>query len=156
MYPDDVETRIGSVKHIEELTILGMDDPRGGERIACVAVCKEDSTLDPDARRARAQKSLDAALKQLPAAMRPAHVTLLDSPLPRTATRKVKRREVRRLIERVGPLSELVDTLRAVNEAALHRARTESALRRIALEAACLRGTFDDKNIKRLAREATQ
>ncbi len=74
--------------------------------MACVAVPEEDAALSRAERHARARQALDKALSALPASSRPAVVTLLDTPLPRTATRKVKRPEVRRLIERVAPLSE--------------------------------------------------
>ncbi len=97
VYPDDVEARLGSVEHISELAIVGTDNPRGGERVACVAVAED---------REAGRKSLDAAVAKLPPAMRPAIVTMIETPLPRTATRKVKRAEVRRLVERVARLSE--------------------------------------------------
>jgi long-chain acyl-CoA synthetase len=106
VYPDDVEARLGKVEHVLELVIVGTSDPRGGERVACVAVPEEDAALSRAERHARARQALDKALSALPASSRPAVVTLLDTPLPRTATRKVKRPEVRRLIERVAPLSE--------------------------------------------------
>ncbi|MEZ4369906.1 MAG: AMP-binding protein [Polyangiaceae bacterium] len=106
VYPDDVEARLGKIEHIEEYAILGVDDPRGGERIACVAVPEEDPEHDRAARHARARQSLERALNGLPAVMRPGVTTLLDVALPRTATRKVKRRELRRLLDRVAPLSE--------------------------------------------------
>jgi long-chain acyl-CoA synthetase len=91
---------------VAEIAIVGVNDPRGGERVACVAVPHEESASTRAERHARAKKALDKALAKLPASQRPAIVTLLDAPLPRTATRKVKRNEVRRLIERVAPLSE--------------------------------------------------
>jgi outer membrane protein TolC len=69
---------------------------------------------------------------------------------------KLHRDATRRYLTGVGPLSELVDTIRAVNEAALGRARAEAALRSITVEAECLRGAFDDDQITRLAREASQ
>ncbi len=106
VYPDDVEARLGKVEHIEELAVFGVEDGRGGERIACVAVPEEDSAFDRAARHARARRSLDKALNALPLAMRPQVVTLLDVALPRTTTRKVKRRELERLLTRVAPLSE--------------------------------------------------
>ncbi|MEB2312708.1 MAG: AMP-binding protein [Sorangiineae bacterium] len=97
VYPDDVEARLGTIDGIKELAIVGVMSPRGGERVACVAVAEE---------REQGKRALDAALQKLPASMRPAMVTVIETPLPRTATRKVKRAEVRRLIERVAPLSE--------------------------------------------------
>jgi len=99
VYPDDVEARIGPVEHIKELTVLAVSDPRGGERIACLATVAEDDTATRDERHDRARRALDKALLGLPVHMRPAIVRLTDLPLPRTATRKVKRAEVRRTIE---------------------------------------------------------
>lgn len=106
VYPDDVEARLGAIEHIAELAIVGIDDPRGGERVACVAVPADDDSLSRVERKERARKSLERALSALPPSQRPAVVTLLETKLPRTTTRKVKRNEVRRVIERVGPLSE--------------------------------------------------
>jgi long-chain acyl-CoA synthetase len=105
VYPDDVEARLGTIEHVAELAV-GADDARGGERVAAVAVVEPDDALERSARHARAKKNLDRAFAALPQVMRPALVTLVDVPLPRTATHKVKRAEVRRLVERVAPLSE--------------------------------------------------
>ncbi len=106
VYPDDVEARLGEVEHVSELAIVGVSDPRGGERVACVAVPAEAADVPRAERHARAKRSLGAALSKLPPAMRPSVTTLIDVPLPRTTTRKVKRREVQRLVERVAPLSD--------------------------------------------------
>lgn len=101
VYPDDVEARLGQIDHIQEYVVLGASDPRGGERIACVAVPAPDDDVPRADRHAKAKSALDKALAQLPNAMRPAVTLLIDVPLPRTATRKVKRAEVRRLVDRV-------------------------------------------------------
>jgi long-chain acyl-CoA synthetase len=106
VYPDDVEARLGKVDHITEFVILGVSDARGGERIACVAVPEEDESVTRAERHARAKVSLDRALTALPNVQRPAITTLIDVPLPRTATRKVKRPEVRRLVERITESSQ--------------------------------------------------
>ncbi len=106
IYPDDVEARLGSIEGIEELALVGISAERGGERLACVAVPAAAPELSRAERHARAKKSLDKALAALPAVQRPALVQLVDGPLPRTATRKVKRGEVRGLLERTAPLSE--------------------------------------------------
>ena len=70
---------------------------------------------------------------------------------------KLHRDATRRYLTGVAPLSELVDTIRAVNEAALARVRAESQLRSIDLEAKCLqgRGAFD-KEPTRLTRKASR
>jgi len=106
VYPDDVEARLGAIEHVAELAIVGIEDPRGGERVACVAVPADDDSVTAAERRERAKASLERALAKLPNRQRPQVVTLLDAALPRTTTRKVKRNEVRRLLERVAPLSE--------------------------------------------------
>ncbi len=101
VYPDDVEARLAQIERITEYVVLGVSDPRGGERIACVAVPTPDDALTRAERHAKAKAALDKALADLPNGMRPAVALLIDVPLPRTATRKVKRPEVRRLVERV-------------------------------------------------------
>ncbi len=100
VYPDDVEVRLGRIDHITELAVLGISDARGRERVACAAVVDPDDTLDRGARHQRARRALDKAIAGLPPHMRPAVTTLFDVKLPRTATRKVKRAEVKRLVER--------------------------------------------------------
>ncbi|MGC4095344.1 MAG: AMP-binding protein [Polyangiaceae bacterium] len=113
VYPDDVEAKLGRVEHIAELAILGIPDGRGGERVACAAVPESESNLPRTERHARARRSLEGELNKLPVSMRPAVVTLFDSKLPRTATRKVKRNELRRMLERTldtGSQSALAGT----------------------------------------------
>ncbi len=99
VYPDDVEARLGKVEHVKELAVVAVSDPRGGERIACLASVAEDDAATRDERHDRARRALDKALLMLPVHMRPAIVRLTDLPLPRTATRKVKRPDVRHAIE---------------------------------------------------------
>ncbi len=108
VYPDDVEARLGSISEIEELVVLGVDAGQGREIVALAAVAKKAvdreaeaaSDDDPLALYQRAKKALDDACARLPANMRPALCRLVPGPLPRTSTRKVKRNEVRRLLER--------------------------------------------------------
>jgi len=109
IYPDDVERMIGDVEGVTELCVLGIVDPRGGERAACLAVPArpEDRGEDPPTTEAfieareSATKNLRKAIAALPAALQPPVVLLHDEKLPRTATRKVKRNEVRALVERL-------------------------------------------------------
>ncbi|HEX7602783.1 MAG TPA: AMP-binding protein [Polyangiaceae bacterium] len=116
VYPDDVERALGDVPGIAELTIVGLDHPKGGERVACLAVPEgtpresllpppsEDgeSTVDHRAERNdRAMKALRAAIATLPYGQQPALVHLYDAPLPRTATRKVKRNEAQAILRRL-------------------------------------------------------
>ena len=106
VYPDDLETRLGRVEHVKELAVVGITDGRGGERVGLVAVPEEDSAVPRAERHARARAALDMAVSGLPQSQRPAVITLLDLPLPRTTTRKVKRNEVRRQVERLTGANE--------------------------------------------------
>jgi long-chain acyl-CoA synthetase len=100
VYPDDVEARIGRVPGVKELCILGIPDGRGGERVACVAVAERESDFPPAVQRAKAKKELEEALAKLPNSLKPALTMIFEKDLPRTATRKVRRGEVRAEIER--------------------------------------------------------
>lgn len=103
IYPDDVERALGEVSLVKELVVLGIADTRGGERLALLAVPDLEG-VEPDeraARRDRALRNLKNAVRDLPPAWQPAVVLPYDATLPRTATRKVKRNEVRPIVERL-------------------------------------------------------
>ncbi len=103
---DDVEARLGTVSGVSEYSLVGLPDPAGGERLGLLAVPEEsDSELGRQAAHTRARKNLRDAAAQLPAWSRPAVVHLVDAPLPRTATRKVRRGEVRELLLRIEAAS---------------------------------------------------
>ena len=114
VYPDDVERAIGDVSGIAELAIVGVEAPRGGERVACLAVPEgnvvRESIMPPPSdgaielradRNERAMKALRLAVSKLPYNQQPSVMYLHDAPLPRTATRKVKRNEVTELVRRL-------------------------------------------------------
>jgi len=101
IYPDDLEKQLGPVKHVEELAFVGIEAKGGGERLACLAVPAEDDSLDRSTRLARAERSLREALGKLPYGKQPSVVHLYDARLPRTATRKVKRNEVKDILRRI-------------------------------------------------------
>ncbi|MCC7535088.1 MAG: AMP-binding protein [Deltaproteobacteria bacterium] len=101
VYPDDVEAMVGVVPDVEEIAIVGLPDPRGGERVGCLAVAGGDPDQPRAERHEAARRSLTRALAKLPQAMRPSVVFVHDAALPRTATRKVKRNEVRETLERL-------------------------------------------------------
>ncbi len=92
VYPDDVENRLGEIEHVSEVAVVGVE-VRGSERLACLAV----SDGDRDAARAALRRAVD----DLPPGQRPAIVHLSEAALPRTATRKVKREEVRAILRRM-------------------------------------------------------
>ncbi len=101
VYPDDIERMLGKIPHIKEIGIVGVTGRSGGERVGCIAVPEEDTTIDRKARHERAQSSLRAAISKLPYGRQPTILHLYDAPLPRTATLKVKRNEARAILERL-------------------------------------------------------
>jgi long-chain acyl-CoA synthetase len=100
LYPDDLERLVGKVAHIEELAFVGVDNPSGGERLACIAHPVPDDSIPRHERMERANRSLRDALAKLPYGKQPSVIHLYDAPLPRTSTRKVKRNEVREILKR--------------------------------------------------------
>jgi long-chain acyl-CoA synthetase len=112
IYLDDVEKKLENIIGVFELTLLGIPDPRGGERLALVAVASamDDPPLgtpmaasdDPE-RQLRARTAVGQRVLKLPQFQRPALVEVVSAPLPRTSTRKVKRKQVR---------AELLETLK--------------------------------------------
>ncbi len=111
VYPDDVENLLAGVEGVQELCIVGLPDGSGGERVACLAVPSggggEDAPRTRGERHARATENLRAAFEKLPRVAKPTVVQLWDLELPRTATRKVRRPEVRAILEKLASAAEL-------------------------------------------------
>lgn len=104
VYPDDVEELIGHPKYVDELSVLGVK--RGDtEVVACIAVPELEDDVPREICHDRAMRSLKDAFGKLPRHCQPAIVQLYDAELPKTATRKVKRSEVRKIIERLAVAS---------------------------------------------------
>ncbi|MBM4377170.1 MAG: AMP-binding protein [Deltaproteobacteria bacterium] len=100
VYPDDVEELLGKVADVEELSIVGL--VRGDtEIVACLAVPLRDKDEPRHELHARAMRSLKKSIAELPKHCQPAVVHLYDVDLPKTATRKVKRSEVKAILERL-------------------------------------------------------
>ena len=99
---DDVEARLGVIPGVAEYSLVGLPDPRGGERLGLLAVPEgSDTELARQAAHTRARKSIRAAAAELASSSRPGVVHLVDAPLPRTATRKVRRNDVRDVLARI-------------------------------------------------------
>ena len=71
VYPDDVEARIGKLEHVQELTVLGIPDGRGGERLACVLIPETADDVPRAKRHERARAALDAARRESAAGAAP-------------------------------------------------------------------------------------
>lgn len=131
IYLDDVENTLGpDHDFVLEYGLVGLPDPRGGERLGMLAVPDADSHKDLDRHtlHAKAKASLQAAIGKLPNNQRPSVIHLVDAELPRTKTRKVKRKDVRVILEKIqaatitvrkgdkldGPVAEAIATVAGV------------------------------------------
>jgi long-chain acyl-CoA synthetase len=93
VYLDDVENSLGQITALEEYTLVGIDDPRGGERLGMLA--------RPVGDHAAAREAIASAIAKLAASQRPTVIHLVDAPLPRTATRKVQRKAARITLDKI-------------------------------------------------------
>jgi long-chain acyl-CoA synthetase len=100
VYPDEIEETYANSPYIKELSIVGL--PEGiGEKVACIVVPNDE--YDISLSRAELQRFIEEHFREisssLPYYKRVKLLHFTDIELPRTATRKVKRREVVQIIE---------------------------------------------------------
>jgi long-chain acyl-CoA synthetase len=100
IYPDDLERVLGDIAHVEEYAFVGIPLVSGGERLACLWVPKV-TDVPRATRLEQAERSFRTALGKLPYGKQPGLVQMYEGKLPRTGTRKVKRREVRAILDRI-------------------------------------------------------
>jgi len=100
VYPDELEELYGGCEFVKELSVVGVPDGRG-ERIACAVVVdrEREPALSDEERRARIERHFQSVSQSLPFWKRVKGVEFWDGDLPRTVTKKVKRRDVVRLLQ---------------------------------------------------------
>jgi long-chain acyl-CoA synthetase len=108
VYPDDVERKLGPISYIAELSVVGAES-KGSERVACLAVPMQDDEAPRSVRMDRAMQALRERIATLPYGQQPTIVHLYDAPLPRTATRKIKRGDVQAILRRMITASTPAD-----------------------------------------------
>jgi long-chain acyl-CoA synthetase len=95
VYPDEVEEHYMDSPYIKELSVIGLPDGIG-EKVACMVV--PDEEYDIALTRADVRRKIEEHFREvsggLPYYKRVKVLHFTDQELPRTATRKVKRREV--------------------------------------------------------------
>jgi long-chain acyl-CoA synthetase len=100
VYPDELEELYEDSPYIKELSIVGLADGIG-EKVACIVVA--DDEYDISLSRAELHRLIEEHFRQVSASLpyfkRVKVLHFTDIELPRTATRKVKRREVVQIIE---------------------------------------------------------
>jgi len=100
VYPDELEEIYSNSPYIKELSIVGFPDGIG-EKVACIVVPNDE--YDISLTRAELQRYVEEHFREVSASLpyykRVKLLHFTDIELPRTATRKVKRREVVQIIE---------------------------------------------------------
>src|SRR5437879_823345 len=100
VYPDEVEEVYQDSPYIKELSVIGLPDGIG-EKVACMVV--PDNEYDIALSRAEVRRKIEEHFREvsaeLPYFKRVKVLHFTDQELPRTATRKVKRREVTRMMQ---------------------------------------------------------
>ena len=110
VYPDEIEELYADSPYIKELSVVGLPDGSLGEKVACMVVPDEDHdiSLQREEVRRKVEEHFRDVSSALPFFKRVKVLHFSDSELPRTATRKVKRREV------VAQMQGLEQTLRTL------------------------------------------
>jgi long-chain acyl-CoA synthetase len=102
VYPDELEELYANSPYVKELSIVGLADGIG-EKVACLVVA--DDEYDISLSRAELHRLVEEHFREVSASLpyykRVKVLHFTDIELPRTATRKVKRREVVRMMEAI-------------------------------------------------------
>jgi long-chain acyl-CoA synthetase len=102
VYPDELEELYEDSPYIKELSIVGLPDGIG-EKVACIVV--PDDEYDISLSRAELHRLVEEHFREVSASLpyykRVKVLHFTDMELPRTATRKVKRREVVQILESI-------------------------------------------------------
>ena len=108
IYPDEIEDLYGMSPFIKELSVVGLPDEDGGEKIASLVV--PDYEKDIALSRRETNKKIEEHFREVSAGLpffkriKIFHITPFE--LPRTATRKVKRPEVVEMLAKSGRTRE--------------------------------------------------
>jgi long-chain acyl-CoA synthetase len=103
VHPDEVERLYAAPGLVQELCVAGLREEGGAERVACIAVPDAGGMpqLTPDQRRGRIEDHFRRTASGLPPHKRVRILHVHDGELPRTPTRKLKRRDVALLLARL-------------------------------------------------------
>lgn len=110
VYPDEVEEVYQDSPYIKELSVIGLPDGIG-EKVACMVVPDHDYdiALSRSALRQKIEEHFRETSAKLPYYKRVKLLHFTDEELPRTATRKVKRREVLRMMQQIEERTQSAD-----------------------------------------------
>jgi long-chain acyl-CoA synthetase len=107
VYPDQLEELYANAEIVKELAVVGL--PEGvGERVACLVVpdYEKNGELPREEVRTKVEEHFHQVSRKLPLYKRIKTLHITDEELPRTATKKVKRREVVEILHRLKQEAE--------------------------------------------------
>lgn len=142
IYPDELEAHYQQSPYIQEIAVIGVASPQErGERLHAVVVPNFDYLKSKKIANAReALRDQIAGLSnQLPKYKRLMSYQIQGDPLPRTTTRKIKRLELKKLVES-GQLQSSEGALTPPQSAQQDRAVLDSAVGQEVVQ--CLRDTY--------------
>ncbi|MBC7796577.1 MAG: AMP-binding protein, partial [Pyrinomonadaceae bacterium] len=119
IYPDEIEEIYGKSSYVKELSVVGLPDENGGEKIACLV--RADYEFDIALVRADVNQKIEAHFREVSASLpffkrvKVFHFTNFE--LPRTATRKVKRSEIVEILQDIEQKSKKSNQLESANKA---------------------------------------
>lgn len=94
IYPDELEELYGDSEYVKEISVVGLPGEGGHETVAALIVPDYEDRPDREAVRETVREHVKKVSKGLPLYKRLKTFHLWDFDLPKTSTRKVKRREV--------------------------------------------------------------
>lgn len=93
VYPDEVELRYKGLPHVREMCVVGVRDASGREQVHAVLVVPANEAVDES--EADIHRAMTAIAANLPSYQRIQHVHYCARELPKSASLKVNREEVR-------------------------------------------------------------
>ncbi len=112
VYPDELEELYGVHPHIKELSVVGLPDDAGGEKVACLCV-RDYKDRPKDVVKKEVEEHFRTLAQEMPFYRRVKVLRFWDGELPRTSTRKVKRKLVVDELKRLERVAAAGDKARA-------------------------------------------
>jgi long-chain acyl-CoA synthetase len=122
VHPDELEKLYGESADIKELSIVGLPDDSGGEKVACLCVPDYKGRPRPEVRR-HLEEHFQRTSAEIPFYRRVKILHLWDGELPKTSTRKVRRQ---RVVQELQRLERIATSVHRTRQAKLPRGGAQS------------------------------
>ncbi len=105
VFPEEVESVLEKTDKFDEVCVFGANRQGGqkdGTEDVCVAILPSEKLLETCENEGQIEKAVRAEVKQLSQRLasykRPLTIFVVEEPMPRTATRKIKRNDVKKMV----------------------------------------------------------